>query len=96
MGYYIFRCKVLVTDSLIFKFYKSGVITSESCGQNVNHGVLIVGYGTENGIDYWLVKNSWGSMWGLGGYVKIGRSWSSSEGGICGIGKLVSYVSVIN
>ena len=81
-------------DSLIFKFYKSGVITSESCGQNVNHGVLIVGYGTENGIDYWLVKNSWGSMWGLGGYVKIGRSMSRSEGGICGIGKLVSYVSV--
>ena len=81
-------------DSLIFKFYKSGVITSELCGQDVNHGVLIVGYGTEDGIDYWLVKNSWGTDWGDNGYVKIMRSNSVSDKGVCGIGSRVSFPSL--
>lgn len=55
-----------------FGAYKSGVLTSDHCSQNLNHAVLAVGYGTENGMDYWLVKNSWGSGWGDAGYIKIG------------------------
>ena len=72
-------------DTRVFQSYSYGVITSSDCGTNLDHGVLIVGYGQENGIDYWLVKNSWGPEWGLDGYVKIGRSESTSDDGICGI-----------
>ena len=78
-------------DQPVFKYYKSGVITTEECGQETDHGVLVVGYGTEDGHDYWLVKNSWGPDWGDNGYVKIGRSNSSDDLGICGIASAVSF-----
>ena len=72
-------------DASIFQFYSGGVITDETCGTNLNHGVLVVGYGIENNIPYWLVKNSWGEEWGDYGYVKILRSDNSNDKGICGI-----------
>jgi C1A family cysteine protease len=78
-------------DTKYFQSYTSGVLTSSSCGTNLDHGVLIVGYGTENGIKYWLVKNSWGVTWGEQGYVKIARSDSTNDPGICGIGMQPSY-----
>ncbi|KAM0000517.1 Cysteine proteinase 3 [Helianthus debilis subsp. tardiflorus] len=40
---------------------------------DVNHAVVAVGYGVENGIPYWLLKNSWGPEWGLNGYFKMER-----------------------
>lgn len=81
-------------DTRYFQSYSSGVLTSSDCGTNLDHGVLIVGYGTENGIDYWLVKNSWGTSWGLQGYVKIARSSSTNDAGICGIAMQPSFPSV--
>lgn len=78
-------------DTKYFQSYTSGVLTSSSCGTNLDHGVLIVGYGTENGIKYWLVKNSWGTSWGEQGYVKIARSDSTNDAGICGIAMQPSY-----
>jgi len=70
-------------DRLVFQLYHQGVITSKNCGTNLDHGVLAVGYGTENGQDYYLVKNSWGPSWGDKGYVKIGAE--AKGHGICGI-----------
>jgi C1A family cysteine protease len=81
-------------DTKYFQSYSSGVLTSTTCGTNLDHGVLIVGYGEENGQKYWLVKNSWGDSWGDSGYVKIARSDSSSDGGVCGVSMEASFVVV--
>ena len=79
-------------DASIFQLYKSGVISSEKCGTSLDHGVLVVGYGTDTeGISYWLVKNSWGDSWGDDGYVKIGRTDKTSDAGICGIALQPSF-----
>jgi len=71
-------------DKRVFQSYTSGVLDSTACGTNLDHGVLLVGYGTDEatGLDYWKVKNSWNTVWGDEGYIKIARV----EGqGICGI-----------
>lgn len=81
-------------DTRYFQSYAGGILTSTSCGTNLDHGVLIVGYGTENGIDYWLVKNSWGPSWGEKGYVRIARSSLVNDPGICGIAMEPSFPTV--
>jgi cathepsin L len=81
-------------DSSVFQHYSSGVLTDSKCGTSLNHGVLAVGYGTENGQKFWLVKNSWGTSWGDNGYIKIGRSESTNDAGICGIAIQPSFITV--
>jgi cysteine peptidase B len=55
-----------------WKQYKKGILTS--CGSGaVDHAIVIVGYGTEAGEDYWLIRNSWGESFGESGYIRIGR-----------------------
>jgi len=68
-------------------FYKSGILDSDSCKSDILHPVLVVGYGTSNGIDYFLIKNSWGTTWGENGY---GRIAIKDGAGVCGIQQSLS------
>jgi len=71
-------------NQLVFQFYTSGVLSNTKCGNNLDHGVAAVGYGTDSttGLDYWLVRNSWGSSWGEAGYIRLAIT---PGDGICGI-----------
>ncbi|KAJ3670261.1 hypothetical protein LUZ60_010585 [Juncus effusus] len=72
-----------------FQFYSHGVFTGE-CGTELDHGVAVVGYGSDNGTNYWIVKNSWGAEWGEKGYIRMQRGAKAKEG-ICGIAMEASY-----
>jgi len=81
-------------DQSSFQSYSGGVLTS-SCGSNLDHGVLVVGYGTDNGQKYWKIKNSWGSTWGEEGYIRIARGNNDNDGaGQCGVLSQPSYPEV--
>ena len=69
-----------------FQMYKSGIYSDPNCGDDLDHGVLVVGYGYDAfwDMNYWIVKNSWGSSWGDNGYIRI-RKDISDPNGLCGI-----------
>ncbi|CAA6670076.1 unnamed protein product [Spirodela intermedia] len=77
------------SNSTDFIFHKKGVFSGR-CGQKLDHGVLVVGYGREDGKDYWLIKNSWSTFWSENGYGKIERN-INAPFGKCGIAMNPSY-----
>ncbi|XP_043088891.1 cathepsin S, ortholog 1 [Puntigrus tetrazona] len=73
-----------------FHRYRGGIYSSPMCGSRlINHAVLVVGYGSENGKDYWLVKNSWGTAWGEKGFVRMIRNKN-----MCGISSFGIYPTI--
>jgi cathepsin L len=86
-------------DQTGFQHYSTGVF-SGTCGTSLDHGVLVVGYGTDGSSEYWKVKNSWGTTWGDAGYIRMTKSCSSTgrrllggktTAGECGILSQPSY-----
>jgi len=84
-------------DQKAFQLYSSGVFTS-ACGTTLDHGVALVGYGSLNGIDHYILRNSWGASWGVGGYMYLGRGNDPATGrpynngaGQCGVLGEASY-----
>eukprot|EP01120_Amphizonella_sp_Union-15-10_P006748 TRINITY_DN220_c0_g1_i2.p1 TRINITY_DN220_c0_g1~~TRINITY_DN220_c0_g1_i2.p1 ORF type:complete len:338 (-),score=64.17 TRINITY_DN220_c0_g1_i2:103-1065(-) len=69
-----------------FQFYRSGVYYESACSSSrLDHGVLVIGWGVDR-TDYWLVKNSWGTDWGMNGYIQMSRN----RGNNCGIATMAS------
>jgi C1A family cysteine protease len=67
-------------DQRAFQLYSGGVFTG-TCGSELDHGVLLVGYGR----DHFILKNSWGSSWGEKGFMYIGRGDYNNGEGQCGV-----------
>jgi len=74
--------------------YKSGIIKDkDGCGNQLNHAVVAVGYGVENGVKFWIVKNSWDTNWGEQGYIRI-QDTEVAGRGVCGINTQNSFVEL--
>lgn len=91
---------VAIDATTDFQLYKSGVFTAK-CGTDLNHGVLLVGYSSQNGLDYYILKNSWSSDWGMEGYLLLGKGNDPATGkpynngaGQCGVLGMASYPSL--
>lgn len=65
-----------------FMYYESGIYDGD-CAYDVNHGMAAIGYGSENGVEFVLVRNSWGTYWGEDGYVRIKMGSDDPSGGLC-------------
>jgi hypothetical protein len=79
----------LEADALVFQFYTGGILNSDACGLELDHAVVVVGYGSDPIYGpYYIVRNSWGPLWGVNGYINI----AIVDGpGICGIQQDASY-----
>ena len=63
--------------------YQSGIFNDDNCGYTIDHAVALVGYGSEDGQEYYILRNSWGTTWGEDGYMRLA---SNGNGlGICGV-----------
>jgi len=71
-------------DRSAFQRYTGGILNT-GCGTQLDHAVICVGYGVENGQEYFLVRNSWGASWGLEGHIKLAATAANSGAGVCGI-----------
>jgi len=75
-------------DQSVFQFYTGGIIDSATCGDQLDHGMTVVGWGTDKGVDYWTLRNMWGEAWGESGYVRLVRGKN-----MCGLATEASYVT---
>jgi len=78
-------------DTKVFQLYKSGVFSDAGCGTTLDHAVVLVGWGTESGLDYYILRNSWGTSWGESGYMKLARGSEYGKSGMCGVLSMPYY-----
>ncbi len=74
-----------------FMLYKGGILTKGCPSIPLNHAVTVVGYGSEGGIDFWIIKNSWGPRWGEQGFIRVERKMVEGDSGMGGMTTLASY-----
>ena len=83
------RVVSVAVDAGLFQFYKKGVMKSRFCGTALDHGVTLVGYQNvsrqDSELNYWIIKNSWGTKWGIDGYVWLEKDITKEGHGTCGI-----------
>lgn len=79
----------IAVDAESWQFYDSGII-KKNCGTSLDHGVVAVGYGTENGQDFWIIRNSWSATWGEDGYVRVAKTTGKGKG-TCGECEAASF-----
>jgi len=80
-------------DTAVFQTYTSGILNSTACGTTLDHAVLAVGWGSENGQEYWIIRNSWSADWGENGYIRL----AIVDGeGICGVQMSPLYPTASN
>lgn len=80
---------VAIHAGIGLQLYGGGIYNPSICSKQLNHGVLGIGYGSENGKDYWKIKNSWGGSWGEKGYFRIMRGKDK-----CGLADQCSYSTI--
>ncbi|XP_078396796.1 cathepsin O [Cetorhinus maximus] len=80
---------VAVVDAVSWQDYLGGIIQHHCSQERSNHAVVITGYDTTGDIPYWIVRNSWGTKWGIDGYIyiKMGKN-------VCGIADSVAVAFV--
>ena len=74
--------------------YAGGVFDG-ACSTNIDHAVVVVGYGTDGDSKFWKVKNSWSTKWGEGGFIRMARSTEDGEG-FCGIQMYPAFPLKVN
>ena len=72
---------LIEADTSVFQSYRGGIINDPACGTNLDHAVLLIGYGD----GYWILKNSWGTGWGESGFFNIAMNQNWSPSGVCGV-----------
>ena len=89
-------CVFLNASSPKFALYKSGIYT-ETSHNSLNYVMLLVGYGTDNqtGLDYWLLKNTWGKDWGEDGFIRIARNNNNKYLNVCGMINSLNFYPII-
>lgn len=81
-------------DQLCFQFYSTGIFTNTNCGTSLDHATNVVGWGidSDTGMEYWIMRNSWGATWGESGYMNV----EIVDGnGLCGIQMQPNYPNVV-
>jgi C1A family cysteine protease len=76
-------CVAVDAGNTVFQSYRSGILNSTRCGTQLDHAITAIGYGSEAGVDYFIVRNSWGATWGEAGYIRMAAN--VAGGGVCGI-----------